>query len=135
MYVANFGIKQMVADPQMIPANVSLGEDALDTPDGLSAYIGAQGKLMQNHLALPKMAGPQAVPFQGADEAYLFFVRHAANETNNMLHAQSYVRLGTWVGIVTLTTLESQLMAVRPAYESFLKGLRIIPLEEMKLKQ
>jgi hypothetical protein len=37
------------------------------------------------------------------------------------------VRLGIWVGIVTLTTLEAQLRAVRPDYEAFMKGLRISP--------
>ncbi len=127
MFVANFGIKQMVMDLQAVPANVSLGEDTLVAPDGLPAYIAAQGKLMEHHLAEPKMAGPQITPFQGADEAYLFFVRHTAGVSGKMLHAQSYVRAGTWVGIVTLTTLESQLMAVRPGYDSFLKGLRILP--------
>jgi hypothetical protein len=44
-----------------------------------------------------------------------------------MLHAQTYARLGNWVGIVTLTTLEAQLKAVRPDYEAFLKGLHISP--------
>ena len=132
MYVANFGIKQMVMDLEMVPANVSLGEDTLSAPDGLPAYIAAQGKLMQHHLTEPKMAGPQITPFQGADEAYLFFVRHTQGAAGKMLHAQSYVRSGTWVGIVTLTTLESQLVAVRPGYDSFLKGLRILPPPEEK---
>ena len=130
MYVTDFGIKQMVMDPQAVPANVSLGEDTLAAPDGLPAYIAAQGKLMQHHLAEPKMAGPQITPFQGADEAYLFFVRHTQGSAGKMLHAQSYVRSGTWVGIVTLTTLESQLAVVRPGYDSFLKGLRILPPPE-----
>ena len=130
MYVANFGIKQMVMDPEATPANVSLGEDKLAAPNGLPAYIAAQGKLMEHHLAEPKMAGPQITPFQGAEEAYLFFIRHSVGEAGKMLHAQSYVRSGTWVGIVTLTTLESQLLTVRPAYESFLKGLRILPPPE-----
>ncbi len=130
MYIAKFGIKQMTADPLVIPANVSLGEDTLSAPDGLPAYIAAQEKLIQSHLLLPRMAGPQLMPFAGADEAYLFFVRHTPNEAGNMIHVQQYIRAGLWVGIITLTTLESQLQAVRPAYESFAKGLRIIPLQE-----
>jgi hypothetical protein len=42
-----------------------------------------------------------------------------------MLHAQTYVRSGLWIGIITLTTLEEQLRAVRPDYDAFVKGLRI----------
>jgi hypothetical protein len=38
------------------------------------------------------------------------------------------VRLGRWLGIVTLTTLEAQLKAVRADYEAFVKGLRILPV-------
>lgn len=128
MYVANFGIKQMIADPQSIAANVSLGEDLLAGKDSLPEYIAAQGKLIQHHLLMPKMAGPQLMPFIGAEEAYLFFVRHTPDGAGNMLHVQRYVRSGDWVGIITLTTPEAQLQAVRPDYEAFVKGLRIIPI-------
>jgi hypothetical protein len=130
MYVANFGIKQMTQNPQAIAANVSLGEDVLAASASLPGYIAAQGRLIENHLLLPKTAGPQLMPFVGAEEAYLFFVRHTPNNVGNMLHVQRYVRSGTWIGIVTLTTLESQLQAVRSDYEAFVKGLRIMPVEE-----
>jgi hypothetical protein len=130
MFISKFGIKQMVADPQAIAANVSLGEDTLSAPDGLQAYIATQIILIQSHLLMPKIAGPQLMSFPGADEAYLFFVRHTPEGAQNMIHVQQYVRAGLWVGIVTLTTLEAQLQAVRPAYESFVKGLRIIQAQQ-----
>jgi hypothetical protein len=129
MYVANFGIKQMVQNPQAIAANVSLGEDVLAETDTLPDYIAAQGKLIEHHLQLPRMAGPQPMPFAGAEEAYLYFVRHTPDSAGNMLHVQRYVRSGTWVGIITLTTPEAQLQAVRPDYEMFVRGLRIAPPE------
>jgi hypothetical protein len=44
-----------------------------------------------------------------------------------MLHVQTYVRLGKWSGIITLTTLEAQLMALRADYDAFVRGLRISP--------
>ena len=131
MYVANYGIKQMVRDVAATAANVSIGEDVLGASDGLQGYIAAQSKLMQHHLSEAKMAGPQPMPFQGAEEAYLFFVRHRPNqperEPSTMLHVQQYVRSGLWVGIVTLTVPEVQLQAVRTDYELFVKGLRIMP--------
>lgn len=130
MYIPDFGIKQVTSNPEAIPANVALGEDSLSAPDGLSAYIAAQATLIQNHLLLPRIAGPQPIPFTGAEEAYLLFVRHSPDPSGNMFHVQSYVRSGTWLGIVTLTTTEPQLQAVRPDYDAFVKGLFIMPLVE-----
>lgn len=130
MYIPDFGIKQMPGDPETIPANVAVGEDSLSAPDGLPAYIAAQSKLIQNHLLLPRIAGPQPIPFAGAEEAYLLFVRHSPNPSGNMFHVQNYVRSGTWLGIITLTTPEPQLHAVRPDYDAFVKGLFITPLVE-----
>ncbi len=138
MYVANFGIKQMMLHQRTVPANVSLGEDTLGAADGLQGYIAAQSKLMQHHLFAARMAGPQPMPFSGAEEAYLFFVRHTLNagegEPCPMLHAQRYVRSGLWVGIVTLTVPESQLQGVRVDYEAFVKGLRIMPEEQTQVE-
>jgi hypothetical protein len=127
IFAADFGIRQMMPDLRMIAANVALGQDTLETPDALAEYIKAQAKLIENHLADAKMAGPQPMQFEGAEEAYLFFVRHLPAGAPDMLHAQTYVRVGLWVGIITLTTPEAQLRAVRPDYDAFVKGLRILP--------
>jgi len=128
MYVAGFGIRQMPVNSeaaQILPANISVGQDQLAGPDEFGAYVANQSRLIHHHLLNPAIAGPQPTAFAGAEEALLFFVRHTSQRGFSMLHAQTYVRCGAWVGIVTLTTQESQLMAVRPDYELFLKGLRI----------
>jgi len=127
LYVSGFGIRQMTAAAGTIAASVGVGQDALASENGLGEYIEKQKKLIGNYLKETKFAGPQATAFAGADEAQLLFVRHRVEPAGNMLHAQTYVRLGNWVGIVTLTTLEAQLKAVRPDYEAFVKGLRIGP--------
>jgi len=127
LYIAGFGILQMTMAAGTIAASVGVGQDTLASEDGLAEYIEKQKKLIGNYLKEAKFAGPQATGFAGTDEAQLLFVRHSANSTGSMLHAQTYARLGNWVGIVTLTTLEAELKAVRPDYEAFLKGLRISP--------
>ncbi len=125
IYVANFGIRRMTVDPTAVVANVALGQDELAEPDGLGAYVANQTQMIRHHLANPAIAGPQPTTFAGAEEAWLFFVRHTSQSGVSMLHVQTYVRLDRWVGIVTLTTDERQLHAVRPDYEAFQKGLRI----------
>lgn len=125
--MAGFGIRQMTMAAGTIAASVGVGQDTLSSESGLAEYIEKQKKLIGSHLKEAKFAGPQATAFAGADEAQLLFVRHSVDKAGSMLHAQTYVRLGDWVGIVTLTTLEAQLRAVRPDYEAFVKGLRIGP--------
>jgi hypothetical protein len=127
IFVADFGIRQMLLDARAIAANVSLGQDALGAPDALAEYINKQAKLIESHLTEAKTAGPQAMAFTGAEEAYLLFVRHRPTGAPDMLHAQTYVRVGLWVGIITFTTPEAQLKLVRPDYDAFVKGLRILP--------
>ena len=127
LYVAGFGMRQMAVAAGTIAASVGLGQDTLISTSGLTEYIEKQKKLIEGQLKEAKFAGPQATAFAGADEAQLVFVRHNVESVGSMLHAQTYVRLGDWVGIVTLTALEPQLRAVRPDYEAFVKGLRIAP--------
>jgi len=127
LYVAGFGMRQMTVAAGTIAASVGLGQDALSSESGLAEYIEKQKKLIEGQLKEAKFAGPQATAFAGADEAQLIFIRHSVESVGSMLHAQTYVRLGDWVGIVTLTAQEAQLRAVRPDYEAFVKGLRIGP--------
>jgi hypothetical protein len=127
LYVADFGIRQITTAAGAVAASVGLGQDALSVEDGIAVYIEKQKKLIGSYLKEAKFAGPQATPFAGADEAHLLFVRHSVDKVGNMLHAQTYVRLGDWVGIITLTAEEAQLRAVRPEYDAFVKGLHILP--------
>jgi hypothetical protein len=108
-------------------ASVGVGQDSLSSESGLAEYIEKQMKLIEGRLSEVKLAGPQATAFPGGDEARLLFVRHNVASAGGMLHAQTYVRLGCWLGIITLTTPEAQLRAVRTDYDAFVKGLRIHP--------
>jgi hypothetical protein len=127
MFIPQMGVRQIVTDARQIAANVSLGEDILQHPGALADYIAAQARLIEGHFTGAKLAGPQPTPFAGCDEAMLFMVRHTPDGAPGMLHVQSYVRVGLWLGIITLTTVEAELRNVRPDYEFFVKGLRILP--------
>ncbi len=127
MFVAGFGIRLIVEDPRAIAPNVCLGEDRLEQPDGLLAYIEEQKGLISGHLPGVRIAGPMPTGFPAAEEAHLVLSRHAIAGVGNMVHAQTYLRQGTWVGIVTLTAHEQQIQAVRPVCDAFLKGVYIQP--------
>ena len=127
MFIPDMGVRQIVTDARQIAANVSLGEDILKSPGALLEYIAAQAKLIEGHFVGSKIAGPQPTPFAACEEAMLFMVRHTPDGAPGMLHVQTYVRVGVWLGIITLTTVEAELRNVRPEYEFFVKGLRILP--------
>ena len=125
IFVADFGIRQIVMNSGAVAASVGVGQDTLQSAGELAEYMEKQKKLIEGALKEPRIAGPQATAFAGAEEAHLLFVRHIVSGAGSMLHAQTYVRVGKWVGVITLTTLEDQLKGVRADYDVFVKGLRI----------
>ncbi len=130
VFVADFGIKQIPSAPQQISANVSLVEEPIEAPDRLPGYIEEQKKLIEENIAGARIGGPQLYAFPGSEEAYLLLVRHTPEGAVAMLHIQTYVRVGSWLGIITLTTPDELLPAVRPHYDAFVRGLSILPPQQ-----
>ena len=75
----------------------------------------------------PMIAGPAPMEFPGAEEAAMLMLKHRPMHQVSVFQVQHYVRCGKWIGIVTLTTLESELLKVRPDFDQFVKVLRIAP--------
>jgi hypothetical protein len=130
VFVADFGIRQIPSGPKQIAANVSLVQEPLEAEDRLPAYVEEQKKLIEEHIAGAKIGGPQLYAFPGSEEAYLLLVRHTPEGAVPMLHIQTYVRLGFWLGIITLTTPDELLPVIRPHYDAFVKGLSILPIPQ-----
>ena len=135
MLVPGFGARQVVADSRLIVCNIALSQDPLPEGKTLPEYIAKQCELITGKYKGAKFAGPQPAPFAGAEEAYMLLVRHRVQDAVDMLHVQNYVRLGDWIGIITLTAPEQQLRAIRPDHEAFMKGLRILPPQETVAEQ
>lgn len=127
MFLQGFGIRQMSADPRAIVASVGLGEDILGAENALPEYLDKQKQLIGQALKQSFFAGPQPIAFPGADEAFLFLVRHEVESIGAMTHIQTYARQGLWLGIVTFTARHSDVAAIRPGYDAFVNGLHIAP--------
>jgi hypothetical protein len=127
--VPNFGARQMVQDPRFILSNIALSQDPLPEGKTLPEYIEKQKEMILARYKESKFAGPQPTQFAGAEEAFMLLIRHRVQDAVDMLHVQNYIRVGDWIGIVTLTSPEEQLRAVRPDHDAFVKGLRILPPE------
>ena len=127
MLVPNFGARQIGDKTQFIISNIALSQDPLSKDKTLPEYVDKQCEMILAKYPLARFAGPQPVPFQSAEEAYMLLIRQPTKQDVEMVHVQHYVRVADWIGIVTLTAPEQSLRALRPDHELFLKGLHILP--------
>jgi len=124
-WIAGFGIQKQAEG--VVPSNVYLREDQLLAGDKLALYIKAQITIMKRTFLDPIIAGPAPIEFPGAAEAALLMIKHQPSQGTTVFQVQQYARVGTWIGIATLTTLESELLKVRPDFDQFMKFVTIQP--------
>jgi len=124
-WVPDFGIQK--GGDGVVPSNVYLREDRLIEGEELGAYIKKQIAMMAKTFLEPTVAGPVPLVFPGAAEAALLMLKHRPLSQVTIFQVQNYVRSNRWIGIATLTTLESELLLVRPDFDQFMKLLRIAP--------
>jgi hypothetical protein len=126
-WVPNFGIQR--TGQNLIPSNVYLREDELLAGNQLALYVQAQITLMKQTFQDAAIAGPMPTEFPGAEESAMLMLKHQKMNQVSVLQVQHYMRIANWIGIVTLTTIEAELMKVRPDFDQFLKLLQIAPGE------
>jgi hypothetical protein len=124
-WIPGFGIQRAVQGS--VPSNVYLREDELLAGDQLALYIEAQVTLMKRTFLDPVIAGPAPLEYPVATEAALLMLKHQQLNEARVIQVQHYIRMSRWIGIATLTTLESELLKIRGDFEQFMKLLRIEP--------
>lgn len=127
-WIDGFGIQR--SRENAVPSNVYLKEDELLVGDQLVLYIQAQITVMKRTFKDPVIAGPAASKFPGAQDCAMLMVKHQPMNQMSVIQVQHYMRNERWIGIVTLTTLETELLKVRPDFEQFLKVLRIAQADQ-----
>lgn len=121
-WLPGFGIQKQ--EQGVVPSNIHLREDVL-LAGNLVLYIKAQVTIMQRTFLDPMIAGPVPLEFPGAQEAAMLMLKHQPLNGVTVFQVQHYVRSENWIGIATLTTIESELLRVRPDFDQFMKLLRI----------
>jgi hypothetical protein len=56
-------------------------------------------------------------------------LKHQPMNQTRVFQVQHYIRMDRWIGIITLTTVESELLKVRQDFDQFVKLLKIAPEE------
>jgi len=124
-WIPEFGIQKQAEG--VVPSNIYLRDDQLLAGCQLSLYIQAQVNIMKRTFLDPVIAGPAPIGFPGADEAALLMLKHRPMHQVGVFQVQHYVRKGKWIGIATLSTLESELLKIRPDFDQFMKLVTIEP--------
>ncbi len=124
VWIPDFGIQR--SGENVPPSNVYLKEDELLAGD-LALYIQAQVTIMKRTFQEPTIAGPAPLEYSGATEAALLMLKHQPMNGTQVFQVQHYIRVGRWVGIATLTTIESELLKVRKDFDQFMKLVKVEP--------
>ena len=122
-WIEGFGVQR--SGENITPSNIYIQEDELLAGSQLIFYIQAQIAVMKRTFKDPTVAGPAPLKFPGAEDCAMLMVKHQPMNQMSVIQVQHYMRHGRWIGIVTLTTLETELLKVRPDFEQFLKLLRV----------
>jgi hypothetical protein len=117
-----FGIHKLTGP---VTSNISVKEDQLLAGNQLELYIRAQITLIRRTFQDPMIAGPAPMAFPGAAEAAMLMVKHQSLQQVSVFQVQHYVRFERWIGIVTLTTIEPELLGVRPDFDQFMQILKV----------
>jgi hypothetical protein len=123
-FAPEFGIRKLEGGRQV--ANIRLSEDILPAGKLLAPYLVAQTMLFGRTFANPKIAGPSVITFAGTEEAALLFLKHGQLEdAPAVIQSQTYVRIGRWIGIITLTATARSFPSLKANYQSFAARLQV----------
>ncbi len=107
-------------------SNITVKDDVLLAGNALQPYIKAQITILKRTYLDPVFAGPQPTELiSGVDEAMLLLIRHKPLNGTSVMQVQTYARIDKWIGILTLTSTDNQLLNVRKDYERFVRTLAI----------
>jgi len=115
------GIQQDAKDA--FPSNIGAMEEPLGPGITLPQYVEAQTKMFREYLREPKIdaALPPTIP--GSVETVALEVRYSTKDGQSIYYHRVYARSGSTVGVLTLTTMEKDLSALRPIYDSVLSAI------------
>lgn len=116
------GIQLDVRDEKSFSSNIGAMEEPLGPGMTLSDYVETQTKMFREYLREPKIDAALPPKIPGANETVALEVRFGTKDGPAIYYRRVYARSRSSIGVLTLTTLETDLSSVRAAYDSFLAG-------------
>lgn len=117
------------AATNVFPSTAIATEDELQGETTLQEYLERQLPIVRNYFLNPRFEFGGAEKVTGVEEATGLTIRFNAHDGRAALQRQVYVRMGRRVGVLTFTTLESELNAVDPMFIALQKGATFSPAQ------
>ncbi|MGH9742756.1 MAG: FHA domain-containing protein [Candidatus Acidiferrum sp.] len=114
-----FGLQQMGHED--FPASVAASEEFLGGIT-LQQFVESQISILRGYLRDPKIEPTMPPRVSGAEESMAMDVRHSTKDGRELLYRRIYVRSGTSVGVLTVTTLASDFAEVMQSLKTLLDG-------------
>lgn len=116
-----YGIRSSVKGA--FPTEAMVTEDLLTNSATFGQFIESQLSLVREFVTDPQIEKTAPASIAGAQEVETFLVRYGTDDGRRFVQRQIYARAGMRVGVVTLTTLESELTRVRPILDGIVASL------------
>jgi FHA domain len=114
-----FGLQQ--SGHEEFPSSVAASEELLGGIT-LQQFVESQISMLRGYLRDPKIEPTMPPGVVGADESMAMDVRHLTKDGRELVYRRIYARSGLSVGVLTVTTLASDLPQVLESLEPFLGG-------------
>ncbi len=115
------GIQQVIKDA--FPSRIGAIEEPLGPGLTLQHYVDAHTKMFREFLRDPKINLAVPPVIRGSVETVALEIHYSPKEGPSIFFRRDYVRCGSILGVLTLTTLEKDLPSIRPVYDSVLSAI------------
>jgi hypothetical protein len=115
-----YGIQRDASDA--FPSNAVATEEPLGNGISLKEYVEAQLAMLRQYLREPQIDAALPPKIQGAEETVVVEVLYKTKDGQAVFYRRVYARVGRTVGVLTFTTLQTELTEVRPAFEAITSG-------------
>jgi pSer/pThr/pTyr-binding forkhead associated (FHA) protein len=113
--------------PNAFPSSAVATEERLGNGVALQQYVEAQLGMLRQYLREPQIEAALPPKIHRAEETIAVDVRYKTKDGQGVFYRRVYARTGKTVGILTFTTLESELSQVRQALEAIVSGAGFAP--------
>jgi len=113
--------------PDTFPSSAVATEEPLSNGVSLQEYVEAQLAMLRQYLREPQIDAALPPQIHGAEETIAVEVLYKTKDGQAVFYRRVYARVGRTVGVLTFTTLQTELTQVRPAFEAIVYGAGFAP--------
>jgi pSer/pThr/pTyr-binding forkhead associated (FHA) protein len=120
-----YGIQRDI--PDAFPSSAVATEEPLSSGVSLQEYVEAQLAMLRQYLREPQIDAALPPKIHGVEETVAVEVLYRTKDGQAVFYRRVYARVGRTVGVLTFTTLQTELAQVRPAFEAIAAGAGFAP--------